>query len=58
MKELSELTKKNLKHTSDYKIVSSRRDKLLAEINRKQDQITRFYNTDGIYLNRWGSKRP
>ena len=55
MNELSELTKKNLKQTSEYKSVSSRRDKLLAEINRKQNQITHFYNTDGIYINRWAA---
>ncbi len=55
MKDLSELTEKNRRQTTEYKIASTKKDKLFAEINRKQQQIKRFYNTDGIYLNRWAA---
>lgn len=53
MKELSELTEKNLRQTSEYEIASSKKDKLIEQINRKQDQIKLYYNIDGIYLNSW-----
>ena len=55
-KELSELSESNQGQTKEYKTTSSRLDNLLAEINRKQDQIKYFYTTDGIYLNRWAAE--
>lgn len=54
MKELSEFNEKQ-KETSDYKIAYLKRDKLVAEIENQKDEITRYYNTDGIYLNKWAA---